>query len=128
MEPPQPVSFPKLEVLDPSVPRTFIRPVKRIHDGPDVAHFLTSKGYRDIGLFVLQLNRAMCPRKSQQTQTSTPSTSSNPDKPKPPRISALSSGPPPRTFTLDKRGDDPASVVALRTLLDRVEELSLIHI
>lgn len=34
-----------------------------INEGPDVSHFLTSKAYRDIGLFVMQLNRAMCPRK-----------------------------------------------------------------
>lgn len=40
----------------------FQRPVKRIHDGPDVTRFLVSKAYRDIGLFILQLNHAMCPR------------------------------------------------------------------
>ncbi|KAI0009215.1 Phosphotyrosyl phosphatase activator [Xylariaceae sp. FL0662B] len=56
-------SFPVLEILDPSAPHTFIKPVKQINDGPDVARFLTSKAYRDIGVFVLQLNRAMCPRK-----------------------------------------------------------------
>ncbi|GAW21997.1 hypothetical protein ANO14919_115290 [Xylariales sp. No.14919] len=57
-------SFPTLETLDPVVPHVFIRPAKQINDGPDVAKFLTSKAYRDIGIFVLQLNRAMCPRKS----------------------------------------------------------------
>lgn len=56
--------FPQLEVLDPSVPHTFDVPGKRINDGPDVSHFLTSKAYRDIGIFVMQLNRALCPRKS----------------------------------------------------------------
>lgn len=55
--------FPVLEVLDPSKPHQFINPVKRINEGLDVSHFLTSKAYRDIGLFVMQLNRAMCPRK-----------------------------------------------------------------
>ncbi|KAI5866272.1 Phosphotyrosyl phosphatase activator [Durotheca rogersii] len=56
--------FPVLETWDPAVQHVFITPVKRINDGPDVAKFLTSKAYRDIGRFVLQLNRAMCPRKS----------------------------------------------------------------
>ncbi|KAI1078083.1 Phosphotyrosyl phosphatase activator [Whalleya microplaca] len=56
--------FPVLETLDPSAPHTFIKPVKQINDGPDVAQFLTSKAYRDIGVFIMQLNRAMCPRKS----------------------------------------------------------------
>ncbi|KAI0816191.1 phosphotyrosyl phosphatase activator [Xylaria sp. FL0064] len=57
-------SFPALEVLDPAAPHIFLDPVKQINDAPDVARFLTSKAYRDIGIFVLQLNRAMCPRKS----------------------------------------------------------------
>ncbi|KAI0405104.1 phosphotyrosyl phosphatase activator [Xylaria palmicola] len=57
-------SFPVLEILDPATPHVFSKPVKKINDGPDVAKFLTSKAYRDIGLFILQLNRAMCPRKS----------------------------------------------------------------
>ncbi|KAL7622228.1 Serine/threonine-protein phosphatase 2A activator 1 [Parahypoxylon ruwenzoriense] len=55
--------FPVLETWDPSIQHAFIKPVKQINDGPDVAKFLTSKAYRDIGIFVLQLNRAMCPRK-----------------------------------------------------------------
>ncbi|KAI2633307.1 phosphotyrosyl phosphatase activator [Xylaria nigripes] len=62
---PQPdMSFPVLEILDPAASHTFRRPIKRINDAPDLSHFLTSKAYRDIGIFVLQLNRAMCPRKS----------------------------------------------------------------
>ncbi|KAJ8125619.1 hypothetical protein O1611_g8020 [Lasiodiplodia mahajangana] len=66
--PPQPQqredSFPTLEILDPTASHVFLSPSKQINDGPDVARFLTSKAYRDIGIFVLQLNRAMCPRKS----------------------------------------------------------------
>jgi serine/threonine-protein phosphatase 2A activator len=46
-----------------SSPHSFIKPVKRINEGHDVPQFLTSQAYRDIGLFVMQLNRAMCPRK-----------------------------------------------------------------
>ncbi|KAI0899237.1 Phosphotyrosyl phosphatase activator [Annulohypoxylon nitens] len=56
--------FPVLETLDPSARHVFIKPTKQINDGPDVPKFLTTKAYRDIGIFVLQLNRAMCPRKS----------------------------------------------------------------
>jgi serine/threonine-protein phosphatase 2A activator len=58
-----PELFPALETLDLSTSFKFSKPVKKINDGPDVPHFLTSKGYRDIGLFVMQLNRALCPRK-----------------------------------------------------------------
>lgn len=61
---PNAASFPVLEIWDPSKsPCMFIKPVKQINEGPDVAKFLTSKAYRDIGIFVMQLNRAMCPRK-----------------------------------------------------------------
>ncbi|RGP62996.1 serine threonine- phosphatase 2a activator 1, partial [Fusarium longipes] len=51
-----------LEVLDLSSPPAFTKPSKRINEGPDVARFLTSLAYRDIGVFVLQLNRALRPR------------------------------------------------------------------
>lgn len=57
-------SFPELEILQPSTPHTFHAPSKRINDGPDVSRFLTSKAYRDIGIFLMQLNRALCPRKN----------------------------------------------------------------
>ncbi|KAH7028052.1 uncharacterized protein B0I36DRAFT_365173 [Microdochium trichocladiopsis] len=55
---------PKLEVWELSQPHTFVTPRKCINEGSDVARFLVSKAYRDIGLFLMQLNRAMCPRKS----------------------------------------------------------------
>ncbi|KAL9042065.1 MAG: hypothetical protein Q9214_003896 [Letrouitia sp. 1 TL-2023] len=51
----------KLEVLDFSVPQKFFVPIKKINEGHDVSRFLTSKAYRDIMAFVLQLNRAMFP-------------------------------------------------------------------
>lgn len=41
--------------------------MKRIHEGHDVPQFLASQAYRDIGLFVMQLNIAMCPRKSSKS-------------------------------------------------------------
>lgn len=70
MEPPkqaigrQMAKLPQLEILDPSIPHSFSAPSKCINEGSDVARFLTSKAYRDIGVFVMQLNRALCPRKS----------------------------------------------------------------
>ncbi|ERF70466.1 hypothetical protein EPUS_04744 [Endocarpon pusillum Z07020] len=54
-----------LEVLDRSVEHKFLPPVKKIHDGPDVAFFLTSIAYRDIMTFIMQLNHSMIPRKSE---------------------------------------------------------------
>lgn len=53
---------PCLNRLDPSSPHTFITPAKRINEGHDVSAFLTSKAYRDIMTFVLQLNASMFPR------------------------------------------------------------------
>ena len=53
---------PRLQVLHLSKPHKFIKPIKRINEGTDVFHFLISNAYRDICLFVLQLNHSMCPR------------------------------------------------------------------
>ncbi|KAL1297816.1 hypothetical protein AAFC00_006345 [Neodothiora populina] len=50
-----------LEKLPPGAAITPTAPVKRIHDGEDLSHFLRSKGYVDIIAFLLQLNRAMMP-------------------------------------------------------------------
>lgn len=60
-DPPQP--FPTLQLLDPAAPHAFSAPTKRINEGPDVERFLTSRAYRDIGVFIMQLNRAVCPRR-----------------------------------------------------------------
>lgn len=43
----------------------FEKPTKRIHDGPDVSFFLTSIAYRDIMIFILQLNHSVLPRKQE---------------------------------------------------------------
>ncbi|KAK3384238.1 Phosphotyrosyl phosphate activator protein-domain-containing protein [Lasiosphaeria ovina] len=97
---PSPSPFPRLEVLDRSAAHTFARPAKLINDGPDVAHFLTSKAYRDIGTFVMQLNRALCPRSKTQPTDS----------------AGIES------FTLGAgRERDPEPVARLRQLLQRVE-------
>ena len=53
-----------LPFLLSSRPHTFAVPVKRINEGHDVPFFLTSRAYSDIGIFMMQLNIAMCPRKS----------------------------------------------------------------
>ena len=57
----------RLPVLDMSRPHTFLKPAKRINEGHDVPFFLTSRAYSDIGTFIMQLNIAMCPRKSPES-------------------------------------------------------------
>jgi serine/threonine-protein phosphatase 2A activator len=61
-----------LEILDLSHGHAFITPVKKIHEGHDVPAFLTSRAYSDIMTFLLQLNRAMFPRKVAGTVQSWP--------------------------------------------------------
>ncbi|KAL7964050.1 Phosphotyrosyl phosphatase activator [Trichoderma sp. SZMC 28014] len=51
-----------LTIIDSSCPPIFQTPVKRINQTEDVQRFLASEAYRDIGLFILQLNHAICPR------------------------------------------------------------------
>ncbi|GBF66447.1 serine/threonine-protein phosphatase 2A activator [Trichophyton mentagrophytes] len=55
---------PSLQRLDPSIPHTFMHPVKKINDHQDVETFLSSVAYRDIMIFVLQLNRCMFPSRA----------------------------------------------------------------
>lgn len=45
-------------------PHTFAVPTKCINEGEDVSFFLQSTAYRDIMIFMLQLNRAMFPRRN----------------------------------------------------------------
>ncbi|KAM5350547.1 hypothetical protein ACJ41O_007052 [Fusarium nematophilum] len=91
--PPKP---PTLEVLDPNSLPSFTKPSKRIHEGPNVARFLTSLAYRDIGIFILQLNHALCPRNQP-------------------------SSPLPRTFPLTSKPPTTPSVEALQNLLSKIE-------
>ena len=54
-------NLPTLEII-PDIPsHTFTPPVKKINEGEDVTHFLNSKAYGDITLFILQLNRSLFP-------------------------------------------------------------------
>lgn len=94
----QAVKLPTLEILDLSTSRTFTKPVKRIHEGPDVSRFLTSLAYRDIGIFVLQLNHAVIPRHQSDT-------------------------PVPRMFPLTKKDSSTPSIKALQTLLLKIDAL-----
>ncbi|KAK0707450.1 hypothetical protein B0H67DRAFT_542484 [Lasiosphaeris hirsuta] len=105
--------FPKLEILPQSsvAARHFLHPVKHINDGPDVAHFLTSKAYRDIGVFVLQLNHALVPRKK-SASTVAPHTGAAG------RAAAVANT---QFFPLNAPRRDPQAVLRLRELLDRVE-------
>lgn len=60
----------KLDVLRNQEAHTFIEPVKKINEGHHVSRFLVSKAYRDIMVFVLQLNRAMYPCVTQDERDS----------------------------------------------------------
>lgn len=81
---------PTLEILDLTNPPPFTKPIKRINEGPDVSRFLTSLAYRDIGIFILQLNRALCPRN--QPSSSLPRTFPlTPEPPTTPCIQELQS-------------------------------------
>lgn len=100
---PEGASFSTLELLDPASPHPFAKPTKRINEGVDVESFLASRAYHDIGVFIMQLNRAMCPRKV----------------PGPGRREAA------RTWTLDtiSERDLPASVKGVRGLLKRAGDM-----
>ncbi|KIX03685.1 uncharacterized protein Z518_07238 [Rhinocladiella mackenziei CBS 650.93] len=58
-------NFPVLAKINDIKDHRFEKPVKKIHDGPDVSSFLTSLAYRDIMIFMLQLNRSVLPRKAE---------------------------------------------------------------
>lgn len=66
-----PITLPlkKLSTLDRSKPHNFVVPAKKINEGHDVSDFLMSRAYRDIMIFILQLNRAMFPRSVSDTQS-----------------------------------------------------------
>ena len=91
-------SLPRLEVLDSASPPSFSTPTKRIHETSDVSRFLTSFAYRDIGIFILQLTHAVCPR-------------NKPD-------SAV-----PLTFQIFSRAQTSPAVQALQELLRKIEKI-----
>ncbi|TKA79589.1 hypothetical protein B0A55_03373 [Friedmanniomyces simplex] len=74
-----------LNRLPAAVTHTFSSPSKRIHDGEDLGFFLSSAAYRDLTVWLLQLNRSMFPTKMSDgkletcTLTSPPTYSTNVD-------------------------------------------------
>lgn len=87
-----------LPVLDTSHPHTFSKPAKRINEGHDVPHFLTTRAYGDIGTFIMQLNTAMCPRKSSESEKA-------------------------RTWQLDETYTLSQPVQKLQTLLQKIDSI-----
>jgi serine/threonine-protein phosphatase 2A activator len=53
-----------LDILSPGEAHRFELPSKKIHDGADVSFWLTTYAYTDIMTFILQLNVAMFPRRT----------------------------------------------------------------
>jgi serine/threonine-protein phosphatase 2A activator len=58
-----------LEKLDPNVPHEFVLPSKKIHEEPDVSAFLVSRAYRDLTIFLSQLNRSVLPQQVKDAAT-----------------------------------------------------------
>jgi serine/threonine-protein phosphatase 2A activator len=52
-----------LHPLTPTTPHEFIVPVKKIHEGQDLAFFLSSVSYSRITSFILRLNATLYPQK-----------------------------------------------------------------
>ena len=86
--------LPRLPILT-SLPE-FKKLTKRINDGTDVSDFLVSQAYRDIGVFLLQLNHSLVPREQEDS-------------------------PRPLTFPLTNKPPSTHSIQALRSLLDKFE-------
>ncbi|KAG8532867.1 uncharacterized protein KY384_002745 [Bacidia gigantensis] len=63
----QEITTPSLSILTDVSTIAFVPPSKKINEGQDVAYFLQSKAYRDIMTFVLQLNRALFPSRTQES-------------------------------------------------------------
>lgn len=90
-----------LPIIDtPREAHDFQVPTKCINEGHHVSRFLTSKAYRDICLFILQLNRSLCPRNQASSSI-------------------------PRTFPLPSASSKSTtpSINALRTLLADIDGL-----
>jgi serine/threonine-protein phosphatase 2A activator len=133
---------PPLEVLDESEPRAFEEPKKRIVIEDDMERFRWTQGFNDIGRFIFQLNRALCPRQKTpgQAEGATPATASSSDaqpaisKPDtssssmmPPNLLSLPRKPKPtelttpETFTIHSKRSDPQSVKQLQALMEKLK-------
>jgi serine/threonine-protein phosphatase 2A activator len=80
-----------------NTPAAFETPSKRIEDGNDLSFFLSSTAYRDIKLWLLQLNRAVFPTEDADGQVS--------------------------TCTLDSPQNSSLTVTSLRSLLQCLSDL-----
>ncbi|GJN73678.1 serine/threonine-protein phosphatase 2A activator 1 [Purpureocillium lilacinum] len=120
-----PAPLPTLQLIDASSPPSFAKPVKRINEGPDVERFLTSLAYRDIGVFILQLNRALCPRlPSDLAVPAPPPPPSSTTSPSP--ATSTTASPSRRVTIFPLKAGSPTSVPsiqALQKLLSEVEGL-----
>lgn len=87
-----------LSIIDSASPPVFQAPTKRIQQPNDVGRFLASAAYRDIGLFILQLNHAVCPRQPAGSST-------------------------PRIFPLGSQSSRTASIRSCQTLLLSIRNL-----
>jgi len=67
-----------LDRLPPEVAHIFSTPSKRIHSGDDLSYFLSSTAYRDLTVWLLQLNRSMFPTKTSDGRLDTGSLTSPP--------------------------------------------------
>lgn len=63
---------PTLTILDCKESFSFQEPVKKINDGQDVSIFHASKAYRDVSIFLMQLNRSMFPSKTPNDESHKP--------------------------------------------------------
>jgi serine/threonine-protein phosphatase 2A activator len=90
--------FTTLSVLNSKQPHAFLKPSKRICEGHDVPTFLTSRAYVDIGIFVMHLNVAMCPRK-------------------------IPTSPHVQTWQLDVSVPSPEAVCKLQELLQKIDAI-----
>lgn len=131
---------PPLEVFDGREPRAFEVPKKRINNEDVLERFKWTGGFNDIGQFIAQLNRSLCPRKapgppegssvpasssSAGQQTASEPSGSAPSM-LPPNVLSLSrklkteSGPV-ESFSLHSKREDPQSVKQLQALLEKLK-------
>ncbi|KAK5987722.1 Serine/threonine-protein phosphatase 2A activator 1 [Cladobotryum mycophilum] len=87
-----------LALLDFPSSHSFSIPTKRIHETQHVSRFLTSLAYRDLGIFILQLNYALCPR-------------------------IFLGAPHPSLYPLSTKPPSTPSILTIRALISRIQNL-----
>ena len=114
--------YPSLTQLDFSCQSySFATPTKCINDDGDVPRFLRTKAYRDIGIFLMQLNRAVVPRRTSSGADTFPLPQGSLSSP------LIELMPPPEHRSLPTQDVPPAlellpdSIQRLQQLLERVK-------